>query len=96
MPDESTSTELSNAGLATDDLRVAVVAAACTIGLSLGLRYGLGREIAFVWRLLPLGPYFLSLFTKRLQLGGLDTPRNWSLLTVAVTLGAFVYFGVVA
>ncbi|MGQ4554797.1 hypothetical protein [Halobellus sp. GM3] len=80
---------------ATDDLRVAVVAAACTIALTLALRYGLGREIPFVPRLLPLAPYFVSLFTRRLDLGGFDTPRNWSLLTVAVTLGAFSYFGFV-
>ncbi|WP_231554325.1 hypothetical protein [Halobellus rufus] len=80
----------------TDDLRVAAVAAACTVGLTLLLQYGLGREVPLVWRLLPLGPYFVSLFTKRLPLGGLDTPRNWSLLTVAVTLATLLYFGVVA
>ncbi|RLM59585.1 hypothetical protein DVK02_02270 [Halobellus sp. Atlit-31R] len=96
MSDESTTTAFGDAGLATDDLRVAAVAAACTVGLTLALRYGLGREVSFVWRLLPLGPYFLSQFTSRLTLGGLATPRNWSLLTVAVTLGAFGYFGVVA
>jgi len=79
----------------TDDLRVAAVAAACTIGLTLALQYGLGREVSLVWRLLPLGPYFLSLFTKRLDLGAFDTPRNWSLLTVAVTLVTFLYIGFV-
>jgi len=79
----------------TDDLRVAAVAAACTIGLTLALQYGLGREVSLVWRLLPLGPYFLSLFTKRLPLGEIDTPRNWSLLTVAVTLVTFLYIGFV-
>jgi len=80
----------------TDDLRVAAVAAACTVGLTLALQYGLGREVSLVWRLLPLGPYFLSLFTKRLPLGEIDTPRNWSLLTVAVTIITFLYVGFVA
>ncbi|SEG27988.1 hypothetical protein [Halobellus limi] len=89
-------TGTAEADLPTDDLRVAVVAAACTVGLTLLLQYGLGREVALAWRLLPLAPYFLSLFTKRLELGGLDTPRNWSLLTVAVTLATFGYVGFVA
>ncbi|WP_238993896.1 hypothetical protein [Halobellus captivus] len=80
----------------TDDLRVAAVAAACTVGLTLLLQYGAGREVPLLWRLLPLAPYFLSLFTKRVDLGGFDTPRNWSLLTIGVTLATFLYFGVVA
>jgi hypothetical protein len=87
-------TAAGDLGAATDDLRVAAVAAACTVGLTLALRYGVGRDVAFVYRLLPLGPYFLSLFADRLPLDGLDTPRNWSALTVAVTVGLFVYFGV--
>ncbi|WP_336021995.1 hypothetical protein [Halobellus salinisoli] len=90
-PNASPDTELPG----TDDLRVAAVAAACTVGLTLLLQYGLDREVSLVWRLLPLGPYFLSLFTKRLSLGGLDTPQNWSLLTVAVTFAALLYFGFV-
>jgi hypothetical protein len=97
MSEEPTDSPLADETLAaTDDLRVAAVAAVCTVALTLGLRYGLGREIAALPRLLPLGPYFLSLFTSRLDLGGLDTPRNWSLVTVAVTLAAFGYFGVFA
>jgi hypothetical protein len=35
-----------------------------------------GRDVAFAYRLLPLGPYFLSLFAGRLPLGDLDTPRT--------------------
>jgi len=89
--DAGDETRAAEADLPTDDLRVAVVAAACTVGLTLLFRYGIGRDVALVWRLLPLAPYFLSLFTKRLDLGGLDTPRNWSLLTVAVTLATFGY-----
>ncbi|MFB6252231.1 MAG: hypothetical protein ABEI27_11220 [Halobellus sp.] len=90
------SPDLSDDALAgTDDLRVAVVAAACTVALTLGLRYGLGRNPPFVWRLVPLAPYFLSLFTKQLPLGALDTPRNWSALTVFVTLISFGYLGFV-
>ncbi len=81
-------------GVATDDLRVAAVAAACTVGLTLALRYGVGRDVAFTYRLLPLGPYFASLFADRIPLGGLDTPRTWSALTVVVTAVLFAYFGV--
>jgi len=81
-------------GAATDDLRVAAVAAACTVGLTLALRYGVGRDVAFSYRLLPLGPYFLSLFVDRLPLGGLDAPRSWSALTLAVTAALFVSLGV--
>jgi hypothetical protein len=84
-----------NTGLsgATDDLRVAVVAAACTIGLTLALRYGVGREVAFAYRLLPLAPYFVSLFAGRVLPDGLDTPRTWSVLTAGLTTALFVYFG---
>lgn len=81
-------------GAATDDLRVAAVAAACTVGLTLALRYGVGRDVAFVYRLLPLGPYFVSLFAGRVGPAGLDTPRTWSALTVVTTAVLFVYFGV--
>ena len=95
MTDESTDTDPDAELPGTDDLRVAAVAAVCTVGLTLALQYGLGREVSLVWRLLQLGPYFLSLFTKRLPLGSLDTPRNWSLLTVAVTLLTLLYFGFV-
>lgn len=101
MPDDSpdgtaadSSTAADSLGAATDDLRVAAVAAGCTVGLTLALRYGVGRDVAFVYRLLPLGPYFLSLFAARLPLGDLDTPRTWSVLTVVGTVGLFVYFGV--
>ncbi|MBB6645863.1 hypothetical protein H5V44_06105 [Halobellus sp. MBLA0160] len=87
-------TAADSLGTATDDLRVAAVAAACTVGLTLALRYAVGRDVAFVYRLLPLGPYFLSLFADRLPLGDLDTPRSWSALTVAVTVVLLVYFGV--
>ena len=81
-------------GVAGDDLRVAAVAAACTVGLTLALRYGVGRDVAFSYRLLPLGPYFLSLFADRLPLGGLDAPRNWAALTLVVTAALFVSLGV--
>ena len=101
MPDSSpdgttadSGTAADSLGTATDDLRIAAVAAACTVGLTLALRYVAGRDVAFVYRLLPLGPYFLSLFAARLPLGDLDTPRIWSALTVAVTLVLFGYFGV--
>ncbi|GGJ09230.1 hypothetical protein GCM10008995_18820 [Halobellus salinus] len=49
----------------------------------------------FVDRLLPPDPSFLSPFVDRLPLGGLDTPRNRSAVTLAVT-ALFVSFGVLS
>jgi hypothetical protein len=78
----------------SDDLKVAAVAAACTVGLTLVLRFVLARDAPYVVRLLPLAPYFVALFTRRLDLGGFDTVRNWSALTLAVTLGTILYYAV--
>jgi hypothetical protein len=77
-----------------DDLKVAAVAAACTVGLTLVLRFVLGRDAPYLVRLLPLAPYFGSVFASRLPLGSLDTVRNWSALTLAVTLGTILYYAV--
>jgi hypothetical protein len=76
-----------------NDLVVAVVAAACTVGLTVSLRFGVGVDTPLLPRLTPLVPYFVYLFTRRVDLGRLDTPRNWSLLTVAVSLVVFVRYG---
>ena len=70
-----------------DDLRVAVVAAGCTVGFTLLTAYGLGVDTGVAVRMMPLVPYFAYLFTRRADLPpALDSPRNWSLLTVAVTV----------
>ena len=75
-----------------DDLVVALVAAACTIALTLSLRYGFGLRPTLLPRLSPMVPYFGYLFSKRS--GPLSTipTRSWIALTVAVTLGTFAYF----
>lgn len=78
----------------TDDLKLALVAAGCTVGLTLALQFGLGRDVSFLVRLAPLVPYFAHIFTRRLDLGALDTVRNWSALTVAVTILTLLYYAV--
>ena len=95
MTDDTPDEADGGLGAATDDLQVAAVAAACTVGLTLALRYGVGREVPFVYRIVPLAPYFLSLFVGRAVPDDLDTPRSWSALTVAVTLATFVAVGLV-
>ncbi|SFR68974.1 hypothetical protein [Halogeometricum limi] len=77
-----------------DDLKLAAVAAACTVGLTLALEYGLSRDVSFLVRLVPLVPYFVYLFSRPVRSGKLDSVRNWSVLTVSVTLGVLVYAAV--
>lgn len=77
-----------------DDAYVAAIAAASTIALTVTFEYGLGADPPFLSRLAPLGPYFLSVFTRGVDLGPVDTVRVWSLLTVAVTLGVFLFYAV--
>ena len=70
-----------------DDLTVALVAVGCTVGFTVLTAYGLGVDTGAVLRMVPLAPYLAYLFTRQADLpAALDTPRNWSLLTVAVTL----------
>jgi hypothetical protein len=78
----------------SDDLRVAAVAAVTTVALTLVLQFAVATEIPILPRLSPLGPYFLYVFSRRVNLGALDTVRNWSLLTVAVALGVFVFYAI--
>jgi hypothetical protein len=75
-----------------DDLVVALVAAACTVGLTLSLRFGAGVRPPLLPRLSPMVPYFGYLFSKRS--GPLSTlsPLDWMGATVVVTLLTFVYF----
>ena len=80
-----------------DDTKVALVAAACVIVFTLATTYapyGL-RAASVAVRMAPLVPYFVYLFTRRADLPpALDSPRNWSLLTVAVTLALLAYYAV--
>ncbi|MFC6724151.1 hypothetical protein ACFQE1_07140 [Halobium palmae] len=70
-----------------DDVIVAAVASGCTVGLHLVLSFLLDVESSLFVRLAPLAVYFLYTFVHH---GGrefaLDTPRNWSLLAVGVSL----------
>ena len=60
-----------------DDLWVALVAAACTVGLSFVLRFGLGQSTSFLVRLVPIVPYFIYLFvSKSVEKGPLATVRT--------------------
>ncbi|ELZ34496.1 hypothetical protein C474_02286 [Halogeometricum pallidum JCM 14848] len=78
----------------TDDLKLAAVAAGCTVGLTLLLQFGLDRDVSFLVRLVPLLPYFAYVFTRRVDFGALDTVRNWSALTLAVTVLTLLYYAV--
>ena len=78
-----------------DDATVALVAAGCTVGFTLLTAYVLGVDTGVAVRMAPLAPYFAYLFTRRADLPpSLDSPRNWSLLTVAVTLALVAYLAV--
>ncbi|WP_410764499.1 hypothetical protein [Haloferax sp. DFSO60] len=72
----------------SSDLKVALVAAACTVGLTLALQYGVGADVPLIYRLSPLAPYFVFVFTR----GAALSERAWQLLIFAVslvTLGVF-------
>jgi len=74
------------------DLRVAAVAAGCTVALSLALRYGFGVTVGPLLRLSPVAVYFGYLFLGKGSTGSaFENPRLWMLLTVAVTVGTAVY-----
>jgi hypothetical protein len=74
------------------DLRVAAVAAGCTVALSLVLRYGLGVSASPLLRLSPLAVYFGYLFLGKGSTGSaFENPRLWMLLAVVVTIGTGAY-----
>jgi len=74
------------------DLRVAAVAAGCTVALSLALRYGLGVSVSPLLRLSPIVVYFGYLFLGKGSTGSaFENPRLWMLLTVVVTVGTGIY-----
>ena len=74
------------------DLRVAAVAAGCTVALTLALRYGFGVTASPLLRLSPVAVYFGYLFLGKGSTGSaFENPRLWMLLTVGVTVGTAVY-----
>lgn len=82
--DSTTETELS----IPDDVWVALVAAVCTVGLSLVIRFVLGQSTSLLVRLVPIFPYFVYLFVKKnADSGPLSSLWTWVALIVVVTLG---------
>ncbi|WP_201741679.1 hypothetical protein [Salinigranum halophilum] len=75
-----------------DDLLVALVAAGCTVVLTLALRYGVGLRPPLLPRLSPMVPYFGYLFSKRNGLLSLLSTATWVGVTVLVTLVTFASF----
>lgn len=74
-----------------DDLRVATVAAACTVALTLALRFVLGADVGFLLRLSPLAVYFAYLVFGKGDTGSaFEDARLWMALAVAVTLAVLV------
>jgi hypothetical protein len=74
------------------DLRVAAVAAGCTVALTLALRYGLSVTVSPLVRLSPVAVYFGYLFLGKGSTGSaFENPQLWMLLTVAVTVGTAAY-----
>ncbi len=65
---------------------VAATAAACTIAVTVLLELVVGVEVSFLLQIAPLSVYVLyTLIHSRLP-DGMDRPRNWSVLTVGVSL----------
>lgn len=83
----------TDAGLSIpDDVWVALVAAGCTVGLSLALRFVFDQSAGFLLRLTPLWLYFGYLFVGTNADGGpLTRVRTWVVLIVVATLGALGY-----
>lgn len=76
-----------------DELKVAAVAAGCTVALTLALKYGLSLSVSYVVRLGPLYPYFVYLFaSKSAEDSPLSSVRAWSLLIGLVSVGILVFY----
>jgi hypothetical protein len=74
------------------DLRVAAVAAGCTVALTLALEYGFGVTASPLLRLSPVAVYFGYLFLGKGSTGSaFENPQLWMLLTVVVTVGTAGY-----
>lgn len=80
---------------ARDDLLVALVAAASLIGLALANRFLLGVDPGLLVELSPLYVYLAYLFTRNGDpYAGVDTPRNWAVLAVAVAVATFLFVAI--
>ena len=69
------------------DATVAAAVAVCTIAVTLVLEYVVAVEANPLLRMSPLSVYFVYLFTHKGLPEGLDQPRSWIALTVAVSIG---------
>ncbi|WP_251330145.1 hypothetical protein [Haloplanus pelagicus] len=71
------------------DLRVAAVAAACTVLLPIVLRFGLGATVSPVPLLSPVAVYFGYVFLGRGETFG--QPRPWIALILVVTVATALF-----
>ncbi|WP_435064923.1 hypothetical protein [Halobaculum sp. EA56] len=77
---------------AREDLAVAGAAALGAVALTVGLDLLAGVPVPLAARVAPLVVYFAYLFTRKGgPYGSFDTPRNWTVLVVVVTLAAGAY-----
>jgi hypothetical protein len=77
---------------ARQDLGVAAAAALGAVALTVGLDLLGGVAVSTPARVAPLVVYFAYLFTRKGgPYGSLDTPRNWTVLVVVVTVAAGGY-----
>ncbi|MXR40906.1 hypothetical protein GRX01_06075 [Halobaculum sp. WSA2] len=77
---------------AREDLGVAAAAALGALALTLGVDLLAGVPVSTPVRLAPVVVYFAYLFTRKGgPYGSLDTPRNWTVLVVVVTVVAAGY-----
>ncbi|WP_348609129.1 hypothetical protein [Halobaculum rarum] len=77
---------------AREDLAVAAAAALGALALTLGLDFLGGVSVSTPARLAPVVVYFAYLFTRKGgPYGSFDTPRNWTVLVVVVTVAAAGY-----
>ncbi|MFC4358931.1 hypothetical protein ACFO0N_13355 [Halobium salinum] len=76
-----------------DDVTIAAVASVCTVALHLLLARLVAPESSLLVRLAPLGVYFVYTFVHHGSGDSpFDTPRNWALLTVAVTAAVVGFY----
>lgn len=77
---------------AREDLGVAAAAALGAVALTVGLDLIAGVPVSTPARVAPLVVYFAYLFTRKGgPYGSFDTPRNWAVLVVVVTVAAAGY-----
>jgi hypothetical protein len=80
---------------AREDLLVAAAATVCTIALTLGVEFGLGRSIPIPSRIVPIVAYIAYLFVRKREVSGaLGDVRTWIGLVVAATAVTFVFYAV--